>query len=146
MQLNKQHQSAYSHNKDFFQKKRIKELGKVNPILLVGLRKVYESSENKKISLKENQIVHESSSRIRSMTWTNYSLTEKKTEDLADRTSTIKNQIEKIINEPTGGAQTDIKSVANDLKKSLISEINDLKSMDVNELINQRYERYRKFY
>ena len=28
----------------------------------------------------------------------------------------------------------------------LISEINDLKSMDVNELINQRYERYRKFY
>ena len=54
--------------------------------------------------------------------------------------------IEKIINEPTGGAQTDIKSVANDLKKSLISEINDLKSMDVNELINQRYERYRKFY
>ena len=30
--------------------------------------------------------------------------------------------IEKIINEPTGGAQTDIKSVANDLKKSLISD------------------------
>ncbi|RZC63934.1 hypothetical protein C5167_025676 [Papaver somniferum] len=33
------------------------------------------------------------------MSWTNYSLTEKKTEDLADRTSTIKNQIEKIIND-----------------------------------------------
>nr|QGX06579.1 hypothetical chloroplast RF1 [Meconopsis punicea]QXP99559.1 Ycf1 protein [Meconopsis punicea]UER99623.1 hypothetical protein RF1 [Meconopsis punicea] len=49
--------------------------------------------------LKENKIVHESSSRIRSMSWTNYSLTEKKTEDLADRTSRIKNQIEKIIND-----------------------------------------------
>nr|YP_010308165.1 hypothetical chloroplast RF1 [Meconopsis integrifolia]ULU28581.1 hypothetical chloroplast RF1 [Meconopsis integrifolia] len=49
--------------------------------------------------LKENKIVHESSSRIRSMPWTNYSLTEKKTEDLADRTSRIKNQIEKIIND-----------------------------------------------
>ncbi|RZC45480.1 hypothetical protein C5167_038422 [Papaver somniferum] len=58
--------------------KGIKELGKVNPIILVGLRKVYESSENKKNSLKENQIVHESSSRIRSMSWTNYSVTEKK--------------------------------------------------------------------
>nr|YP_009488321.1 hypothetical chloroplast RF19 [Papaver orientale]AWD30724.1 hypothetical chloroplast RF19 [Papaver orientale] len=87
---------SWTHKKDFFQKKRIKELGKVNPILLVGLIKVYE---NKKMSLKENQIVHESSSRIRSMSWTNYSLTEKKIEDLADRTSTIKNQIEKIIND-----------------------------------------------
>ncbi|RZC65730.1 hypothetical protein C5167_009426 [Papaver somniferum] len=90
---------SWTHKKDFFQKKRIKELGKVNPILLVGLRKLYESSENQKISLKENQIVHESSSRIRSMSSTNYSLTEKKTENLADRTSTIKNQIEKIIND-----------------------------------------------
>ncbi|KAI3885617.1 hypothetical protein MKX03_036359 [Papaver bracteatum] len=71
-------------NKDFFQKKRIKEIGKVNPILLVGLRKVYE---NKKMSLKENQIVHKSSSRIRSMSWTNYSLTEKKIEDMDDRTN-----------------------------------------------------------
>ncbi|KAI3963948.1 hypothetical protein MKW92_034057 [Papaver armeniacum] len=62
----------------FSKKKRIKELGKVNPILLVGLRKVYEWSENKKISLKENQVVHESSSQIRSMSWTNNSLTEKK--------------------------------------------------------------------
>ncbi|KAI3834616.1 hypothetical protein MKW92_001531 [Papaver armeniacum] len=64
---------SWTHQKDFFQKKRIKELGKVNPILLVGLRKVYES------------IVHESSSQIRSMSWTNNSLTEKK-KDLADRT------------------------------------------------------------
>ena len=54
--------------------------------------------------------------------------------------------IEKIINEPTGGAQTDIKSVASDLKKCLISEIHVLKSIDINQLITQRYERYRKFY
>nr|YP_010308341.1 hypothetical chloroplast RF1 [Meconopsis racemosa var. racemosa]ULU28845.1 hypothetical chloroplast RF1 [Meconopsis racemosa var. racemosa] len=56
-------------------------------------------THKKAFFLKENQIVHESSSRIRSMSLTNYSLTEKKTEDLADRTSRIKNQIEKIIND-----------------------------------------------
>nr|UTA97977.1 hypothetical chloroplast RF1 [Papaver radicatum subsp. laestadianum] len=51
-------------------------------------------THKKDFFLKENKIVHESSSRIN---WTNYSLTEKKTEDLADRTSRIKNKIEKII-------------------------------------------------
>nr|YP_010887543.1 hypothetical chloroplast RF1 [Meconopsis bella]WJJ45512.1 hypothetical chloroplast RF1 [Meconopsis bella] len=56
-------------------------------------------THKKDFFLKENQIVHESSIRIRSMSWTNYSLTEKKTEDLADRASRIKNQIEKIKND-----------------------------------------------
>ncbi|MCL7033026.1 hypothetical protein MKW94_003216 [Papaver nudicaule] len=65
--------------KGFLKDSKEKEkLGKVNPILLVGLRKVYESGETKDFSLKENKI-------------------KKKTEDLADRTSRIKNQIEKII-------------------------------------------------
>nr|AXR91248.1 hypothetical protein RF1 [Macleaya microcarpa] len=86
-----------------FIKRIMKELVKVNPILVFGLREVYELSENKNrknyITIINNQIIHESSSRIRSMDWTNYSLTEKKMKDLVDRTSTIRNQIEKITND-----------------------------------------------
>uniref|UniRef100_UPI0030017109 Ycf1 protein n=1 Tax=Corylopsis pauciflora TaxID=50993 RepID=UPI0030017109 len=88
-----------------FIKTRIKELSKKNPILLFGLREVDESSETKKekdlIISNNNQMIHESSIQIRSMDWTNYSLTEKKMKDLTDRTSTIRNQIEKITKEKT---------------------------------------------
>nr|YP_010489036.1 Ycf1 protein [Eranthis byunsanensis]UWJ89877.1 Ycf1 protein [Eranthis byunsanensis] len=79
-----------------FIKKIMKELAKVSPIPLFGLREVYESNRNQNNFLISNQMIHESSIRIRSMDWTNYSLTEKKMKDLADRTSTIRNQIEKI--------------------------------------------------
>nr|URQ21714.1 hypothetical chloroplast RF19 [Viburnum opulus var. sargentii] len=86
-----------------FLKKIIKELSKVNPILLFRLREVevYESSETKKEkdSIINNQIIHESFSQIRSTDWTNYSLTEKKMKNLTDRTSTIRNQIERITKE-----------------------------------------------
>nr|YP_010275448.1 hypothetical chloroplast RF19 [Loropetalum chinense]UJV34341.1 hypothetical chloroplast RF19 [Loropetalum chinense] len=88
-----------------FIKTRIKELLKKNPILFFGLREVDESSETKKekdlIISNSNQMIHESSIQIRSMDWTNYSLTEKKMKDLTDRTSTIRNQIEKITKEKT---------------------------------------------
>nr|YP_010758293.1 hypothetical chloroplast RF1 [Platanus orientalis]QWK41156.1 hypothetical chloroplast RF1 [Platanus x hispanica]WEW63656.1 hypothetical chloroplast RF1 [Platanus orientalis] len=88
-----------------FIKRIMKELAKINPILLFGLKEVYESSENKNrknsqnsITIISNQIIHESPIRIRSTDWTNYyySLTEKKMKNLADRTSTIRNQIERI--------------------------------------------------
>nr|QFV19046.1 hypothetical chloroplast RF1 [Callianthemum alatavicum] len=81
-----------------FLKRIFKELSKVSPIPLFGLREVYESkiNRNKKKLIISNQMIHESSIRIRSADWTNYSLTEKKMKDLADRTSTIRNQIEKI--------------------------------------------------
>nr|YP_010040983.1 hypothetical protein RF1 [Craniotome furcata]QOZ41917.1 hypothetical protein RF1 [Craniotome furcata] len=88
-----------------FIKRIIKELSKVNPILLFRLREVgvYESSEIKeeKDSIINNQIIHESFSQIQiaSPSWTNSSLTEKKMKDLADRTSTIRNQIERITKE-----------------------------------------------
>ena len=54
--------------------------------------------------------------------------------------------IEKIITEPSGGAQNDIKSVVKELKNSLIVEINNLKSLDINDLLEKRYNRYRKFF
>nr|QWT69975.1 hypothetical chloroplast RF19 [Styrax serrulatus] len=84
-----------------FLKKIIKELSKVNPILLFRLRDVYKSSETQKEKdfITRNQIIHESFSRTQSTDWTNDLLTEKKMKDLTDRTSTIRNQIERITKE-----------------------------------------------
>nr|YP_009662491.1 hypothetical chloroplast RF19 [Tiarella trifoliata]QCU47935.1 hypothetical chloroplast RF19 [Tiarella trifoliata] len=79
----------------------IKELSKLNPIILFGLREIYESSETKKEkdSIISNSMIYESSSQIQSIDWTNYSLTEKKIKDLTDRTSLIRTQIGKITKE-----------------------------------------------
>nr|YP_009440902.1 hypothetical chloroplast protein ycf1 [Japonolirion osense]CUS18857.1 hypothetical chloroplast protein ycf1 [Japonolirion osense] len=79
-------------------KRIMKELEKVNPIFLFELRKVkvYEPNENGKDSEINNKITRESTIRIRSMNWTNYSLIEKKMKDLSDRTIQIRNQIEGI--------------------------------------------------
>nr|YP_010415400.1 hypothetical chloroplast RF19 [Elsholtzia byeonsanensis]URY63350.1 hypothetical chloroplast RF19 [Elsholtzia byeonsanensis] len=85
-----------------FIKKIIKELSKVNSILLFRLREieVYKSSEIKeeKDSMINNQIIRESVSQIASPNCTNFPLT-KKTKDITDRTNTIRNQIEKISKE-----------------------------------------------
>ena len=97
-----------------FLKEIKKELSKINQILLLlfGLRKrkVYELSKTKKDLIISNLMIHESSvetipSSIETIpqNWTNYSLTEKKMQDLTDRTNTIINQIEKITNEKKGG-------------------------------------------
>nr|WGM73426.1 hypothetical protein RF1 [Calamus jenkinsianus] len=77
-------------------KQKMKELEKINPISLFELRKVkvYEPNENVRDSKIKNKIIRESTIRIRSMNWANYSLIEKKIKDLADRTVTIRNQIE----------------------------------------------------
>nr|ADD30913.1 putative RF1 protein [Berberidopsis corallina] len=88
-----------------FIKRITKELSKANPILLFRLREVYESSETQKEKdyIISNRMIHESSIQIRSMDWTNYSLTEKKMKDLTDRTSTIRNQIERITKDKKKG-------------------------------------------
>ena len=95
-----------------FLKEIKKELSQINPILLFGLRKrkVYELSKTKKDSITNNLMIDELSietipSSIETIprNWTNYSLTEKKMQDLTDRTSTIINQIEKITNQKKGG-------------------------------------------
>nr|YP_009728792.1 hypothetical chloroplast RF19 [Arenga pinnata]QHR85996.1 hypothetical chloroplast RF19 [Arenga pinnata] len=76
-----------------FIKQKMKELEKVNPIFLFELSKVkvYKPNENVRDS---NKIIRESTIRIRSMSRANYSLIEKKLKYLADRTVTIRNQIE----------------------------------------------------
>nr|YP_010856011.1 hypothetical protein RF1 [Masoala madagascariensis]WGM67368.1 hypothetical protein RF1 [Masoala madagascariensis] len=73
-------------------KQKMKE--KVNSIFLFESRKVkvYKPNENGRDSKINNKIIRKSTIRIRSMNWANYS--EKKIKDLADRTVTIRTQIE----------------------------------------------------
>nr|YP_010887960.1 Ycf1 protein [Sextonia rubra]WJJ67531.1 Ycf1 protein [Sextonia rubra] len=83
-----------------FLKRIIKEFVNVNTISLFGLKKVkvYEPNENGKdsITIISNKIVPESTIRIRFMDWANYSPTEKNRKDLSDRTTLIRNQIERV--------------------------------------------------
>ena len=53
--------------------------------------------------------------------------------------------IEKVIEEPKGGAQNDFEKVALDIKTSLIEGFKELESMEIDELLSKRYERIRKF-
>lgn len=53
--------------------------------------------------------------------------------------------IEKVIEEPKGGAQNDFEKVALDIKTSLIEGFKELESMEIDELLSKRYERFRKF-
>nr|QXU57493.1 hypothetical chloroplast RF1 [Geum rupestre var. rupestre]WEG90832.1 Ycf1 protein [[Taihangia] rupestris var. ciliata] len=88
-----------------FLKEIKKELSKINLTLLFGLskRKVYELSNTKKDSIISNLMIHEVSSQTIPRNWTNYSLTEKKMQDLTDRKNGIIYQIEKITNEKKEG-------------------------------------------
>ena len=54
------------------------------------------------------------------------------------------NIIDEIISEPEGGAQNDIDKVANSIKKYLVKNIKMLKNMNKSELLNKRYEKFRK--
>nr|YP_010927414.1 Ycf1 protein [Cuphea curiosa]WKK46293.1 Ycf1 protein [Cuphea curiosa] len=88
-----------------FIKRIIKELSKKNPILFFGLREISELRETKKEkdSIMSNLSIHESSSQIRFLDLKDYSLTEKKMHDLVDRTTTIRNQIDKITTDQKKG-------------------------------------------
>nr|YP_010532607.1 hypothetical protein RF1 [Dictyosperma album]UXX43520.1 hypothetical protein RF1 [Dictyosperma album] len=69
---------------------------KVNSIFLFESKKVkvYKPNEDVRDSKINNKIIRESTIRIPSMNWANYSLIGKKIKNLADRTVTIRNQIE----------------------------------------------------
>lgn len=53
--------------------------------------------------------------------------------------------IDKVIKEATGGAQNDPSFTANLLKNKLETEIKDLQGLDIDTLIQKRYDRFRKF-
>nr|YP_009503996.1 hypothetical chloroplast RF19 [Xylocarpus moluccensis]AXA07456.1 hypothetical chloroplast RF19 [Xylocarpus moluccensis] len=86
-----------------FRKGRIKELSKKN---LFRLREIDELDATKNNSIISNQMIHESSIEIPSMDWTNFSLTEQKLKDLSNRTSIIRNKIDKITKEKKKGSIT----------------------------------------
>nr|YP_009558172.1 photosystem I assembly protein Ycf1 [Lonicera nervosa]AZZ06058.1 photosystem I assembly protein Ycf1 [Lonicera nervosa] len=85
-------------------KKVISEFSKRNQIPLVRSKKIDESSETKKDSIINNQIIEESFTQIRSIDRANSlqteqkmkNLTEQEMKNLTDRTSTIKNKIQKL--------------------------------------------------
>nr|QQO99479.1 hypothetical chloroplast RF1 [Lonicera angustifolia var. myrtillus] len=85
-------------------KKVISEFSKINQIPLVRSKKIDESSETKKDSIINNQIIEESFTQIRSIDRANSlqteqkmkNLTEQEMKNLTDRTSTIKNKIQKL--------------------------------------------------
>lgn len=52
--------------------------------------------------------------------------------------------IDEIIAEPEGGAQKDITTVSQNLKKCLLKEIEILKKLSVEELLENRYQKFRK--
>ena len=52
--------------------------------------------------------------------------------------------IDSIVKEPEGGAQEDFKKVCNDLKNMILKDINRLSKKSQEELVEQRYEKYRK--
>ena len=51
--------------------------------------------------------------------------------------------IDKIIKEPYGGAQKNLDKLAADIKKNLIATVNKLKSQTIDELLEDRYNKYR---
>ena len=52
--------------------------------------------------------------------------------------------IDKIIKEPeNGGAEADIEIVANNIKKSILKCVKDLKEIPVEELVEKRYQKFR---
>nr|QXG83103.1 hypothetical protein [Stylidium petiolare] len=74
----------------------IEKLSKKKPIRLF---KGSDSNQNKQEfqdSVIRNKMIHESVNQIRSMDWTNYSLTEENIQNRIDRTKIIINQIEQI--------------------------------------------------
>lgn len=54
--------------------------------------------------------------------------------------------IDKIIKEPLDGAHQSFKEISEQLKGDLVVEASNLKDIEVGELVDKRYQRYRKFY
>lgn len=55
------------------------------------------------------------------------------------------NIIDKIISEPDGGAQNDLDGVSQDIKNNIVEELDKLYNQDTKELLDNRYNRFRKF-
>ena len=54
--------------------------------------------------------------------------------------------IDHIVKEPKEGIRTDFENVITNLKRYILKNIKELKELDTEELLVQRYEKYRKIY
>lgn len=52
--------------------------------------------------------------------------------------------IDEVVKEPLGGAHYDADAMANTLKESLVKSLKDLKKFSTDELLDMRYEKYRR--
>ncbi len=53
--------------------------------------------------------------------------------------------IDEVVPEPTGGAHHDHKNAAENLRHAVVNQINELQKLSTEELLDQRYQKYRKF-
>ena len=51
--------------------------------------------------------------------------------------------IDEVIKEPNGNAKTDIEKMSEVIKKRIVALTKELKDLDVNELVEKRYEKFR---
>lgn len=51
--------------------------------------------------------------------------------------------IDEIIKEPNGNAKTDIEKISEKMKKKIVNITKELKQLDVNDLIEKRYQKFR---
>nr|ARK37799.1 hypothetical chloroplast RF19 [Hevea brasiliensis] len=137
----------------FFRKEIINNLSKSkrNPILLSGFREVYELNEPKKekdsIINNNNETIKKLSIPIRSMTWTNYSLTEKKMKDLSARRKIIINQIEKITKEKEKKMRTPEINISPNKNKISYNAKKLKSSKNISQIVKRRNVRLaRKFH
>ncbi|MCK5708845.1 MAG: acetyl-CoA carboxylase carboxyltransferase subunit alpha [Candidatus Aureabacteria bacterium] len=52
--------------------------------------------------------------------------------------------VDEVIPEPLGGAHKDFKKISNSLRDSLLNNLNKFKNISENDLLNTRYEKFRK--
>lgn len=55
------------------------------------------------------------------------------------------NVIDFIVNEPNGGAHKNPNRAANNLKRNILSELDRIKKLELDELLEKRYKKFRKF-
>ena len=51
--------------------------------------------------------------------------------------------IDEVLKEPNGNAKTDVAKMAETIKKKIVSITKELQNLDVNELIDNRYQKFR---
>jgi len=55
------------------------------------------------------------------------------------------NLIDEVVPEPTGGAHHDHQEAAENLRHAVVNQINELQKLSMEELLNQRYQKYRDY-